>query len=187
MSRGPVGALPIDLDEPISSGSATSQPAATASYDCALPSTDRCIAGTLQLREAAAILDAAMRNKGYRATPLGQDIARFLRYMRSAKDASPRTLEDYESTLRRFATEHAHLEVSTSAPRKAPSVCSTSSRVTGTRQRRERGARCSRLCPRSSTGRVASNVSRPTRSAVWIAPESAALRDTRTRPRGSGA
>src|SRR5687767_15326284 len=66
---------------------------------------------SLTLREAASILDEAMRNKGYRATPLGQEVGRFLRYLRSARDASPRTIEDYESTLARFATEHAHLEL----------------------------------------------------------------------------
>jgi integrase len=65
----------------------------------------------LTLREAASILDEAMRNKGYRSVPLGQDVGRFLRYMRSAKDASPRTIEDYESVLARFATEHAHLQL----------------------------------------------------------------------------
>ena len=65
----------------------------------------------LTLREAASILDEAMRNKGYRSVPLGQEVARFLRYLRSAKDASPRTIEDYESVLARFATEHAHLEL----------------------------------------------------------------------------
>lgn len=66
---------------------------------------------SLTLREAASILDEAMRTRGYRSTPLGQEVGRFLRYLRSAKDASPRTIEDYESTLARFATEHAHLEL----------------------------------------------------------------------------
>jgi integrase len=55
------------------------------------------------------MLDAAVRDKSYRATELGGDVGRFLRYMRSARDASPRTLEDYESTLARFAVEHSHL------------------------------------------------------------------------------
>src|SRR5262245_32504728 len=69
------------------------------------------VAAVLTLREAASILDEMHRNKGYRATPLGQEVGRFIRYLRSAKDASPRTIEDYESVLARFAIEHAHLEL----------------------------------------------------------------------------
>jgi len=65
----------------------------------------------LTLRKAAAILDHAMRDKAYREAPLGQEVGRYLRYMRSAKDAAPRTLHDCESTLARFAAEHAHLEL----------------------------------------------------------------------------
>lgn len=65
----------------------------------------------LTLRQAAAMLDEAVRDKTYRAEPLGADVGRFLRYMRSARDASPRTTEDYESILARFAVEHAHLQL----------------------------------------------------------------------------
>jgi integrase len=57
------------------------------------------------------MLEAAVRDKSYRAAPLGAEVGRFLRYLRSVRDASPRTLEDYESTLARFAAEHAHLEL----------------------------------------------------------------------------
>jgi integrase/recombinase XerC len=69
------------------------------------------MSGALTLREAARILAESVRDKSYRAAPLGQEAGRFLRYMRSAKDASPRTLEDYEGILARFAAEHAHLEL----------------------------------------------------------------------------
>ena len=46
-----------------------------------------------------------------RAEPLGHEVTRFLLYLRGARDASARTIEDYESTLARFVAEHAHLEL----------------------------------------------------------------------------
>lgn len=66
----------------------------------------------LKLREAAAILAEAVRNRSYREGQLGGDVARYLRYMRSSFGASPRTLEDYEHYLARLAAEHAHVELS---------------------------------------------------------------------------
>lgn len=66
----------------------------------------------LTVRELAAMLDAAMRrDHSYRETELGQEVGRFLRYLRSTRDATPRTLEDYESLLARFASDHAHLSL----------------------------------------------------------------------------
>jgi integrase len=65
----------------------------------------------LTLREAARILAAAVRDKSYREAPLGQDVSRFLRYMRSSYGASLRTLDDYERYLARLAAEHAHLGI----------------------------------------------------------------------------
>jgi hypothetical protein len=65
----------------------------------------------LTLRDAARMLDQAVRDKTYRQTSLGHEVARFLRHMQMA-DRSPRTLDEYESLLSRFAVEHAHLEVS---------------------------------------------------------------------------
>jgi integrase/recombinase XerC len=73
--------------------------------------TDR-LSERLTVRELAAMLEEAVRrDHAYRTCPLGQDVARFLRYLRSTKDATPRTLEDYESLLARFAADHAHLEL----------------------------------------------------------------------------
>jgi integrase len=54
------------------------------------------------------MLDDAVRDKSYREAPIGQEVGRFLRFLR-ASDASPRTIADYESTLARFAADHAHL------------------------------------------------------------------------------
>jgi integrase len=64
----------------------------------------------LTLRDAARMLDQAVRDKTYRQTSLGHEVGRFLRHMQMA-DRSPRTLDEYESLLSRFAVEHAHLEV----------------------------------------------------------------------------
>ena len=58
------------------------------------------------------MLDAAVRDRSWKAEPLGQEVSRYLLYMRGARDAAWRTLEDYESTLARFVAEHAHLELS---------------------------------------------------------------------------
>lgn len=58
------------------------------------------------------MLDAAVRDGSWRQEPLGREIARYLLYLRGARDASTRTIEDYQSVLARFAAEHAHLELS---------------------------------------------------------------------------
>jgi integrase/recombinase XerC len=66
----------------------------------------------LTLREIASMLDAAVRDGTSKAELLGQEVQRFLLYLRGARDASQRTIEDYESVLSRFVAEHAHLELS---------------------------------------------------------------------------
>jgi integrase len=69
-------------------------------------------AGRLTVRDLARMLDEAMRrDNGYQTTPLGREVARFLRYLRTTRDATPRTVEDYESILARFVGDHAHLEL----------------------------------------------------------------------------
>jgi integrase len=57
------------------------------------------------------MLDTAVRDKSYRAAPLGQEVGRFLRYAATSRDFSPRSVNDYESMLAPFAAEHAHLEL----------------------------------------------------------------------------
>lgn len=66
----------------------------------------------LTLREAAQIMESAVRDGSWKSEPLGQEVMRFLLYMRNARDASRRTIEDYESVLSRFVVEHAHLRLS---------------------------------------------------------------------------
>jgi integrase len=62
----------------------------------------------LTLREAALMLDRAVRDQTWKQTGVGADVRRFLLYLGNARDASPRTIEDYESVLARFAAENAH-------------------------------------------------------------------------------
>jgi integrase/recombinase XerD len=57
------------------------------------------------------MLEQAVRDQTWKTEPLGQEARRFLIYLRSARDASDRTIEDYESVLARFVAEHAHLEL----------------------------------------------------------------------------
>jgi integrase/recombinase XerC len=57
------------------------------------------------------MLDQAVRDGGWKDEALGQEVRRYLVYLRNARDASPRTIEDYESILARFVADHAHLEL----------------------------------------------------------------------------
>jgi integrase/recombinase XerC len=67
------------------------------------------MSSTLTLREAAATIDAAVRDGSWKDEELGREVARFTLYLRGARDASQRTIDDYESVLARFVAEHAHL------------------------------------------------------------------------------
>jgi site-specific recombinase XerD len=56
---------------------------------------------------AARIREAAMKDKSYRATPVGGEVGRFLRSMRWA-DRSQNSLDTYEIVLARLALDFAH-------------------------------------------------------------------------------
>ena len=64
----------------------------------------------LTLAEAAAIIDAALRDKSYRASPLGQLVGRYIRWFRNEWGATPETLRDYESILAKMSVKLAHRE-----------------------------------------------------------------------------
>ncbi len=64
----------------------------------------------LTLAEAAAILDAAMRDKTYRVSSLGQLVGRYLRWFRNEWGATDATLRDYESVLAKMSLRLAHLD-----------------------------------------------------------------------------
>jgi site-specific recombinase XerD len=58
---------------------------------------------------AAQIRAEAMKDKSYRATPVGGEVGRFLRALRWS-DHSENTLLSYETTLSRLSLDFAHLE-----------------------------------------------------------------------------
>ena len=64
----------------------------------------------LSLSEAAATLRAAMRDKSYRATPLGALVGRYIRWLRNEWGATPATIRDYEAVLARMALTLADRE-----------------------------------------------------------------------------
>lgn len=55
------------------------------------------------LAEAAAVLRDAMRDKSYRATPVGVLVGRYVRWLRNEWGATPATVRDYEGVLARMA------------------------------------------------------------------------------------
>jgi integrase len=70
---------------------------------------------SLTLEEAARIMREATKDNSYQATKLGEEVVRFLRWMR-ANDYSDRTYYEYESVLYRFVLEHADLALSDFVP-----------------------------------------------------------------------
>jgi site-specific recombinase XerC len=70
----------------------------------------RC-APTLTLAEAARTVRDAMRDKSYRATPLGQEVGRYIRWKRSEWGAADNTMLVYEQITAKFALHHADLEL----------------------------------------------------------------------------
>jgi integrase/recombinase XerD len=72
---------------------------------------------TLQaLALAARIQREAVKNKAYRATPLGLEAARYYRWKKNEWGATAETLRDYEAILAKLALDHADLELADFAP-----------------------------------------------------------------------
>lgn len=57
----------------------------------------------LTLAEAAAIMRQAVKDKSYRATPLGLMVGRFIRWFRNEYGATPDSIRDYEAILARMS------------------------------------------------------------------------------------
>jgi integrase len=64
----------------------------------------------LSLAEAAATMRAAMRDRSYRAAPVGLLIGRYIRWLRNEWGATPATIRDYEGVLARMAITLADRE-----------------------------------------------------------------------------
>ena len=71
---------------------------------------------TLTIAEAARIMRDALRDRSYRATPLGLEIARYYRWKKNEWGATAETLRDYEAILAKLASFHADLELADFTP-----------------------------------------------------------------------
>jgi integrase len=71
---------------------------------------------TLTLAEAARMMREAVKDKSYRSTPLGLEVAHFMRWFRNEYGATAETLRDYESILAKLAIDHADLELADFEP-----------------------------------------------------------------------
>jgi hypothetical protein len=70
----------------------------------------------LELGAASRILRDALKDKSYRSTPLGLEVARYVRWFRSEWGATSESVRDYESILARLALFCSDLELSDMAP-----------------------------------------------------------------------
>jgi len=65
----------------------------------------------LTLGEAARIMREAVKDKSYRSTPVGLEVAHFIRWFRNEFGATVETLRDYAAILAKLAIDHADLEL----------------------------------------------------------------------------
>ena len=70
----------------------------------------------LTLAQAARMMREALKDRSYRATPLGLEVARYYRWKKNEWGATPDTLRDYEAILAKLALFHADLELSAFHP-----------------------------------------------------------------------
>jgi integrase len=70
----------------------------------------------LTLGEAARIMREAVKDKSYRSTPVGLEVAHFIRWFRNEYGATDETLRDYEAILAKLAIDHADLELAAFEP-----------------------------------------------------------------------
>jgi hypothetical protein len=70
------------------------------------------MSAALTLADAARIMRTAVRDRSYRATPLGTMVARYLRWFRNERGATEASIRDYEAILARMsialADKHVH-------------------------------------------------------------------------------
>jgi hypothetical protein len=70
----------------------------------------------LTLGEAARIIREAVKDKSYRSTPIGLEVAHFIRWFRNECGATVETLRDYEAILAKLSIDHADLELADFEP-----------------------------------------------------------------------
>jgi hypothetical protein len=92
---------------------------------------------SLTLADAARMMREALRDRSYRATPLGLEVARYYRWKKNEWGATADTLRDYEAILAKLALDHAELELLASNRLSARSACASSSTTAGVTERHE--------------------------------------------------
>ena len=85
----------------------------------------------LTVQAAARIMREALRDRSYRGTPLGLEVARYIRWKRNEWGATQDTIRDYEAILSKLALDHADLDLSDFAPPVGRSGCASSSIIAG--------------------------------------------------------
>jgi integrase/recombinase XerD len=70
----------------------------------------------LTLAQAARMMREALRDRSYRVTPLGLEVARYYRWKKNEWGATAETLRDYEAILTKLALDHADLELADFEP-----------------------------------------------------------------------
>jgi len=100
------------------------------------------VSGQLTLAEAARMMRQALRDRSYRATPLGLEVARHYRWKKNEWGATAETLRDYEAILAKLALDHADLELSDFEPPVVRNGCASSSTIAGATGRCGRGRGC---------------------------------------------
>jgi integrase/recombinase XerD len=70
----------------------------------------------LTLADAARMMREALRDRSYRSTPLGLEVARYYRWKKNEWGATAETLRDYEAILAKLALDHADLKLCDFAP-----------------------------------------------------------------------
>src|SRR6266545_5369788 len=108
----PVSQLALFGDVPAVAASARTEPAVDG--DGSRRSKGR--HASLTLGEAARIIREAVRDKSYRSTPVGLEVAHFIRWFRNEYGATVETLRDYEAILAKLAIDHADLELAAFEP-----------------------------------------------------------------------
>lgn len=74
------------------------------------------MSNALELARAARIVREAVKDRSYRATPLGLEVARYIRWKRNEWGATDETIRDYEAILAKLALYFADLELTDLAP-----------------------------------------------------------------------
>jgi hypothetical protein len=104
----------------------------------------------LTLATAARMMRDALRDRSYRATPLGLEVARYYRWKKNEWGATAETLRDYEAVLAKLALDHADLELADFEPPVGTERLHEFIDARWASERRGRGRRSSASCATSS-------------------------------------